>query len=124
VGAGAQCARAGRAPQRAADLHGARLGLAARRARDGREGPLEEPDHPLEGDVPGRLAHGGRAAGDHRDAARPGGQLQFARELSDAPGLIALMIVVLMIGILVDGLVFAALERRIRRRRGLVDVGA
>jgi NitT/TauT family transport system permease protein len=53
-----------------------------------------------------------------------GSQLQFARELSDAPGLIALMIVVLMIGILVDGLVFAALERRIRRRRGLVDVGA
>ncbi len=52
-----------------------------------------------------------------------GSQLQFARELSDAPGLIALMIVVLLIGILVDGLVFAAVEKRIRRRRGLVEVG-
>ena len=35
-----------------------------------------------------------------------GTQLQFARELSDAPGLIAMMIVVLIIGILVDSLVF------------------
>jgi NitT/TauT family transport system permease protein len=53
-----------------------------------------------------------------------GSQLQFARELSDAPGLIALMLVVLAIGILIDGLVFAAIEQRIRRRRGLVEVGA
>ena len=53
-----------------------------------------------------------------------GSQLQFARELSDAPGLMALMIVVLVIGILVDGLAFAALERSIRRRRGLVEIGA
>jgi NitT/TauT family transport system permease protein len=53
-----------------------------------------------------------------------GSQLQFARELSDAPALLALMIVVLLIGILVDGLIFAALEQRIRRRRGLVEVGA
>ena len=53
-----------------------------------------------------------------------GSQLQFARELSDAPALIALMIVVLLIGILVEGLVFAAIEQRIRRRRGLVEVGA
>jgi NitT/TauT family transport system permease protein len=52
-----------------------------------------------------------------------GSQLQFARELSDAPGLIALMLVVLLIGILVDGLVFAAIERRIRSRRGLLEVG-
>ncbi len=53
-----------------------------------------------------------------------GSQLQFARELSDAPGLIALMIVVLTIGILIDSLVFAAIEQRIRRRRGLVEVGS
>ena len=53
-----------------------------------------------------------------------GSQLQFARELSDAPGLLALMLVVLLIGILVDGLVFATLEQGIRRRRGLVEVGA
>jgi NitT/TauT family transport system permease protein len=52
-----------------------------------------------------------------------GSQLQFARELSGAAGLIALMIVVLAIGILVDSLVFAAIERGIRRRRGLVDAG-
>jgi NitT/TauT family transport system permease protein len=53
-----------------------------------------------------------------------GSQLQFARELSDAPGLIALMLVVLLIGILIDSLVFAAIEQRIRRRRGLVEVGS
>jgi NitT/TauT family transport system permease protein len=52
-----------------------------------------------------------------------GSQLQFARELSDAPALIALMVVVLLIGILVEGLFFAAVEQRIRRRRGLVEVG-
>ena len=53
-----------------------------------------------------------------------GSELQFARELSDAPGLIAMMIVILLIGILVDGLVFSAVERRIRRRRGLLPAGA
>ena len=53
-----------------------------------------------------------------------GSQLQFARELSDAPALIALMLVVLLIGILIDSLVFAAIEQRIRRRRGLVEVGS
>src|SRR5262245_16206895 len=52
-----------------------------------------------------------------------GSQLQFARELSDAPALLALMLVVLVIGILVDGVVFAAIEQRIRRRRGLIEVG-
>jgi NitT/TauT family transport system permease protein len=56
-------------------------------------------------------------------SSRPalGSQLQFARELSDAPGLIALMLVVLVIGILIDGLVFAGIEQSIRRRRGLVE---
>jgi NitT/TauT family transport system permease protein len=53
-----------------------------------------------------------------------GSQLHFARELSDAPALIALMLVVLAIGILIESLVFAAVERRIRRRRGLLEVGA
>jgi NitT/TauT family transport system permease protein len=52
-----------------------------------------------------------------------GSQLQFARELSDAPGLIALMLVVLLIGILIDSLVFSALEQHLRRRRGLVEIG-
>lgn len=56
-------------------------------------------------------------------ASRPsiGSRLQFARELSDAPLLIALMLVVLVIGIVVDGAVFGTLERRIRRNRGLVE---
>jgi NitT/TauT family transport system permease protein len=55
-------------------------------------------------------------------ASRPsiGSRLQFARELSDATGLMAMMIVVLLIGILIDGLVFGALERHIRRTRGLL----
>jgi NitT/TauT family transport system permease protein len=48
-----------------------------------------------------------------------GGRLQFAREFSNAPSMIATMIVILIIGILVDALVFGRLERRILRRRGL-----
>ncbi len=53
-------------------------------------------------------------------ANRPsiGARLQFARELSDAPGLLALMIVVLAIGIMVDG-AFNQVDGSIRRRRGL-----
>jgi NitT/TauT family transport system permease protein len=50
-----------------------------------------------------------------------GAQLQFSREFSDAPGLIAMMIVILVIGIVVDVVVFSSLERSIRARRGLVD---
>ena len=50
-----------------------------------------------------------------------GVQLQLQRELSDAEGLLATMIVVLVIGIVVDQLVFGTLERRIRARRGLVE---
>ena len=50
-----------------------------------------------------------------------GSQLQFARELSDAPALLALMLVVLLIGILVDSLFFETLERGIRKRRGLAE---
>lgn len=48
-----------------------------------------------------------------------GTRLQFARELSDAKGVIATMIVILVIGILVDTLVFSRLERRVLRNRGL-----
>jgi NitT/TauT family transport system permease protein len=50
-----------------------------------------------------------------------GVQLQLQRELSDAEGLLATMIVVLAIGILVDQVLFARLEHRIRSRRGLAD---
>jgi NitT/TauT family transport system permease protein len=52
-----------------------------------------------------------------------GAQLQFSREFSDAPGLIAMMIVILAIGIVVDVVVFSSVERSIRARRGLVDAG-
>jgi NitT/TauT family transport system permease protein len=59
-------------------------------------------------------------------ANRPsiGTQLYFARELSDAPRLIATMLIVLAIGVVVDELLFGLLEQRIRRRRGLIDAGA
>jgi NitT/TauT family transport system permease protein len=59
-------------------------------------------------------------------ANRPslGVRLQFARELSDAEGLLAAMVVVLALGILVDSLVFGPLEQGIRRRRGLVEQAA
>ena len=41
------------------------------------------------------------------------------RELVDAPGLMATMIVILVIGILVDALFFAQIERHLRHRWGL-----
>lgn len=54
-------------------------------------------------------------------ASRPsiGVQLQFARELADADGLLAIMLVVLFIGIVVD-VAFASLEHRLHRNRGLL----
>jgi NitT/TauT family transport system permease protein len=48
-----------------------------------------------------------------------GTRLQFAREFSDAAGLIATMVVILVIGVLVDALVFGWIERGVLRRRGL-----
>lgn len=47
-----------------------------------------------------------------------GARLQFARELSDAPALIAYMIVILAVGIIVDA-AFAFVDRSLRVRRGL-----
>lgn len=49
-----------------------------------------------------------------------GVSLQLAREASDAEGLLATMLAVLLIGIVVDVLVFARLEAAIRRNRGLL----
>ena len=43
--------------------------------------------------------------------------LQVSRELFDAKGLLAVMIVILTIGILIDALVFGTIERRIREKR-------
>ena len=57
---------------------------------------------------------GRRAAGDHRPAASLGAQLQLQRDLSDAEGLLATMVVILVIGIVVDLAVFGTLERRIQ----------
>lgn len=55
-------------------------------------------------------------------ANRPsiGEQLQFAREFSRADQMLALMIVILVIGIVVDT-VFGRADVTIRRRRGLID---
>ncbi len=55
-------------------------------------------------------------------ANRPsiGASLQFAREDSDAPQLLALMLVVLVVGILADA-VFTRADQGLRRRRGLVE---
>jgi NitT/TauT family transport system permease protein len=50
-----------------------------------------------------------------------GVQLQLQRELSDAEGLLATMIVVLVVGIVVDQVLFGTLDRRIRARRGLAE---
>jgi NitT/TauT family transport system permease protein len=50
-----------------------------------------------------------------------GVQLQNARELGDTPWLLATMIVILIIGIVVDALFFGQLERRMRKRWGLID---
>jgi len=50
-----------------------------------------------------------------------GFQLQSGRDLADAPALMAAMVVILVIGILVDSLVFGTAERAMRHRRGLID---
>ena len=48
-----------------------------------------------------------------------GVRLQLQRELNDATALIGTMLVVLMVGIVVDLVIFGSLERRIKQRRGL-----
>jgi len=48
-----------------------------------------------------------------------GRRLEFAREFSDAKGVLAAMIVIAFIGIVMDSLVFSRLERRVLRTRGL-----
>ncbi|TMK54962.1 MAG: ABC transporter permease subunit [Actinobacteria bacterium] len=47
--------------------------------------------------------------------------LDSARLNVDYPGLMATMIVILVIGIVVDSLLFGVLERRVRRRWGLIE---
>ncbi|MFI9639447.1 ABC transporter permease [Micromonospora sp. NPDC051925] len=49
-----------------------------------------------------------------------GAQLTYSRELSDAPWLLATMIVILVVGLVVDA-AFGAADRAIRRRWGVLD---
>ena len=53
-----------------------------------------------------------------------GRDLDTARQFADYPALYATMIVILVIGIVVDSLIFGKIERRIRRRYGLIDAAA
>jgi NitT/TauT family transport system permease protein len=48
-----------------------------------------------------------------------GSRLEYARQFSDAPSIIANMIVIFTIGVLVDALVFGRIERTVLRRHGL-----
>ncbi|HEX2193636.1 MAG TPA: ABC transporter permease [Candidatus Limnocylindria bacterium] len=50
-----------------------------------------------------------------------GVRLQLSRELNDAEGLLASMLVILVIGIVVDAALFGNAERAIRRRWGLLE---
>jgi NitT/TauT family transport system permease protein len=52
-----------------------------------------------------------------------GADLQNARDLSDAKGMYAMMIVLLIIGLAVDS-AFGAADNRLRRRYGLIDLAA
>ena len=47
--------------------------------------------------------------------------LQQYRNLADAAGLIAMMIVILVVGIVVDAVLFGSLDRAVRRRHGLIE---
>jgi NitT/TauT family transport system permease protein len=48
-----------------------------------------------------------------------GSQLNVYREQADAPGLMAMMIVILTVGVIVDVAAFGTLDRWVRRRHGL-----
>ena len=54
-------------------------------------------------------------------AHRPslGGTLEQARDLNDYTGMMATMVAILVIGLVLDSLVFGRLERTVLRRRGL-----
>jgi NitT/TauT family transport system permease protein len=49
--------------------------------------------------------------------------LQQSRELADIGGVLATVLVILVIGILIELAFFAPLERRMLRRRGLLQGG-
>lgn len=53
-----------------------------------------------------------------------GGLLQINRGFSDASGVVAMMLIILAIGIVVDALLFGTLERAVARRWGLSGLAA
>jgi len=53
-----------------------------------------------------------------------GERLEHSRQLSDSPTLIGYMLVILLIGVLLDALLFGAAERAIQRRWGLLGSGS
>lgn len=53
-----------------------------------------------------------------------GSELRFAQDLLDGPGILAWMIVIFAIGVVVDITFFGNVERKIRERRGLIEVDA
>ena len=50
-----------------------------------------------------------------------GNLLQTGRDLNDASQILAVMVVIITIGVAIDGLIFAPFERRVRERWGLVS---
>lgn len=54
-------------------------------------------------------------------ASKPsiGSSLEFQREFADTPGLLSVILLILLIGIVVDGCGFSLVERALLRRRGL-----
>jgi len=50
-----------------------------------------------------------------------GERMENARQFTNTPVLISYMVVILVIGIVLDALVFGAAERAVRRRWGLID---
>lgn len=53
-----------------------------------------------------------------------GQRLQFAQDFADSAGLISVMIIIMVIGIIIDALLFGTVERFVRRRYGLIDEAA
>ncbi len=49
-----------------------------------------------------------------------GNLLQTGRDLNDASQIMAVMLLIIAIGVTIDGLIFAPIERRVRERWGLL----
>jgi NitT/TauT family transport system permease protein len=53
-----------------------------------------------------------------------GTRLELERSFADAAGLIAVMMVIFIVGVVVDGVFFGNLNKAVRRRYGLIDAAA